>query len=169
MTSHWLEVAVRTVLIGAGATLIMDAWAAVLRRFGIPSLRFELLGRWVGHLPRGHWRHEDIARTPPVRGERLIGWCAHYLIGISFAALLVTIHGLGWARSPTPLPALGIGVVTVLAPLLVLQPAFGAGIASSKTPRPVFNICKSLITHTVFGVGLFVAARATAWLIAIHP
>jgi Protein of unknown function (DUF2938) len=166
MTSVWLEVVVRTVLIGAGATLIMDVWGAVLRRFGIPSLRFELLGRWVGNLPRGRWIHEDIARTPPVRGERVIGWSAHYAIGIGFAALLLTIHGLAWARSPTLLPALVLGVVTVLAPWLVLQPALGAGIASSKTPRPLFNSCKSLLTHTVFGVGLFVAARATAWLIA---
>lgn len=168
MTSPSLEIAVRAVLIGAGATLIMDVWSAVLRRFGVPSLQLSLLGRWVGHLPRGRWRHEDIARTPPVRGERLIGWCAHYLIGISFATLLLTIHGLAWAQAPTLSPALVLGVVTVLAPWLVLQPALGAGIASRRTPRPVFNSCKSLITHTVFGVGLFIAARAMAWLLATH-
>ncbi len=155
----------RAVAIGAGATLTMDLWAALLRRFGVPSLRFELLGRWVGHLPRGRWLHEDIARAPPVRGERLLGWGAHYAIGISFAALLLGIHGLAWARSPTLLPALVIGVVTVLAPLLILQPALGAGIASRKTPRPLFNSCKSLVTHTVFGVGLYLAACATAHLI----
>jgi hypothetical protein len=109
--------------------------------------------------------HEDIARTPPVRGEHLIGWCAHYAIGISFAALLPAVQGVAWARSATLMPALVIGVVTVLAPLLVLQPALGAGIASWKTPRPLFNSCKSLITHTVFGAGLFLAARATAWFI----
>ncbi len=166
MTSHLFEGVIRAVVIGVGATLLMDLWAAVLRRFGIPSLRFELLGRWVGNLPRGRWFHEDIARTPPVRGERLIGWCAHYLIGIGFAALLLSVHGLAWARSPTLLPALVIGVVTVLSPWLVLQPAIGAGIASSKTPRPFFNSCKSLVTHTVFGVGLFIAAHATAWLLA---
>jgi hypothetical protein len=52
--------------------------------------------------------------------------------------------------------------VTVVAPLFILQPALGAGIASSKTPRPVFNSLKSLATHVVFGFGLFLAARATA-------
>jgi hypothetical protein len=165
MTSPVWEPAARTILIGAGATLTMDVWAALLRRFGIPSLRFELLGRWVGNLPRGRWRHADIARTPPVRGERLIGWCAHYLIGIGFAALAVLVHGLGWARAPTLLPALAIGVVTVLAPWLVLGPALGAGAFSSKTARPLWNSCRSLVTHTVFGVGLFIAARATTWLI----
>jgi hypothetical protein len=63
------------------------------------------------------------------------------------------------------LPALFVGVVTVLAPLLVLQPALGAGIASSKTPAPVFNSFKSLVTHTVYGFGLYLAALATLWLI----
>jgi hypothetical protein len=55
-----------------------------------------------------------------------------------------------------------MGVVTVVAPLFVLQPALGAGIASSKTPRPLFNSLKSLVTHVVFGIGLFLAARLTA-------
>ncbi|MBN1208980.1 MAG: DUF2938 domain-containing protein [Myxococcaceae bacterium] len=160
-----IEFVVRSMLIGAGATMAMDVWAAVLRRFGVPSLNFAFLGRWIGHLPQGRWLHESIARTAPIRGELLIGWCAHYSIGITFAALLLATFGLEWARSPTLPPALFIGIVTVLAPLFILQPALGAGIASSKTPTPVFNSVKSLFTHTIFGVGLFLAARATASLI----
>jgi hypothetical protein len=62
----------------------------------------------------------------------------------------------------TLLPALVIGIVTAIAPLFILQPALGAGIASSKTPRPVFNSIKSLATHTVFGLGLYLAAEAVA-------
>jgi hypothetical protein len=157
-----IEFALRTVLIGLGATLTMDAWAALLRRFGVPSLSFALLGRWIGHLPRGRWLHAGITRSDPIRGELLIGWGAHYSIGVAFAALLLVVFGLDWARSPTLLPALFIGIVTVLAPLFILQPAFGAGIASSKTPRPVFNSFKSLVTHSVFGLGLFLAARLAA-------
>ncbi len=163
-----IEFVVRSMLIGAGATMAMDIWAAVLRRFGVPSLNFAFLGRWIGHLPRGRWLHESIARAAPIRGELLIGWCAHYSIGITFAALLLATFGLQWARSPTLPPALFIGIVTVLAPLFILQPALGAGIASSKTPTPVFNSFKSLITHTIFGVGLFLAARATASLIPVN-
>lgn len=156
------ELAARSLLIGAGATLAIDTWAAALRRFGIPSLRIELLGRWIGHLSSGRWRHDDIARAAPVRAEALLGWAAHYAIGVSFAVLLLLWTGLGWARSPTLLPALCVGVATVLCPWFVLQPAIGAGIASSKTQNPVRNALKSLLTHTVFGVGLFLAAHATA-------
>ena len=55
--------------------------------------------------------------------------------------------------------------MTVAAPLLILQPALGAGIASTKTARPLFNSMKSLATHTVYGLGLYLAAIALAALI----
>jgi hypothetical protein len=160
-----LELIARSILIGCGATLVMDAWAALLRRLGVATLDYALLGRWIAHLRHGRWFHASIARAEPARGERLIGWFAHYSIGVGFAALLLATFGLDWARSPTLGPALFIGIVTVLAPWLVLQPALGAGIASSKTPAPVFNAFKSLLTHTVFGLGLFLAAHATVFVI----
>lgn len=163
--SEKVEFLVRTGLIGAGATLVMDGWALLLKQLGIPSLNFALLGRWLGHLPRGQWMHESIARAAPIKGELLLGWFAHYSIGISFAALLLSTFGLKWARSPSLLPALLIGIVTVVAPLFLLQPALGAGIASSKTAAPLFNSMKSVVTHTVYGFGLYLAALGTAWLI----
>jgi hypothetical protein len=162
------EFVVRSLLIGGGATVTMDLWAAILRRFGVPSLDLALLGRWIAHIPRGRWIHQSIARTAPVRAERLLGWCAHYAIGVSFAALLLFAFGLQWAHTPTLLPALLIGIPSVVAPWFVLQPALGAGIASSKTPKPLFNAMKSLVTHIVFGFGLFIAASGTASLVTLH-
>jgi hypothetical protein len=162
--SEPFEFAIRSVLIGVGATLVMDLWAAVLRRFGVPSLDFALLGRWLGHLPEGRFVHDGIAKAKPVRGERLLGWGAHYSIGVGFAGLLLAIAGLDWARAPTLLPAFLVGVATVVAPLFVLQPALGAGIASSKTARPFFNSAKSVVTHVVFGFGLYLAARVVVAL-----
>lgn len=159
-----IEYVLRGVFIGAGATLTIDAWAALLRRLGVPSLKFALLGRWVGHLLRGRLMHENISKASPVRGELLLGWLSHYAIGIGFAGVLLATFGLGWARHPTLGPALLVGVATVVAPWFVLQPAFGAGIASSKTATPVLNALKSLLTHTVFGLGLFAAALVAARL-----
>jgi hypothetical protein len=160
-----LEAILRAIPIGVGATMTMDIWAAVLRKFGVPSLNFAFLGRWVGHLPEGRILHESIAKASPVKGELVLGWAAHYAIGISFAVLLVSVYGLAWARSPSLLPALLIGLVTVIAPLFVLQPALGLGIASSKTATPVFNCIKSVITHTVYGFGLYLTASALAALL----
>jgi hypothetical protein len=145
--------------------MVMDLWALLLRQFGVPSLNFAFLGRRIGHLPDGQWAQASIAKTAPIRGELSIGCSAHYSIGVTFASLLLAVYGLEWARRPTLLPALIIGIVTVVAPLFILQPALGAGIASSKTPRPVFNFIKSLTTHVVFGLGLYLAALAAASLI----
>jgi hypothetical protein len=148
--------------IGVGATIVMDIWALLLKQLGIPSLNFAFVSRWIGHFPQGQWTHASIAKAVPIRGELWIGWFAHYSIGVAFAALLLAVYGVEWARKPTLLPALIVEIVTVVSPLFILQPALGAGIASSKTPKPVFNSIKSLIMHTVFGLGLCLAAEAVA-------
>ena len=147
------------VLIGAGATAVMDLWTLVRKQFfGVPLANYGLVGRWLAYLPRGRFRHDPIAATPPVAGEAWIGWTAHYLIGMAFAAILLAIWGVDWARQPTLLPALIVGIGTVAAPFLLMQPGMGAGIAASRTPRPTAARLQSLITHGVFGVGLYAAA-----------
>jgi hypothetical protein len=155
----------RVVLIGTGATMVMDAWLLVLKRLGGPTLNFAFIGRWIGNFSSGKWAHDGIAKAPPIRGELLLGWMAHYAIGIAFAALLVCTYGLEWALKPTPGPALLVGIGTVIAPLLIMQPAMGAGIASSRTATPIRNCLRSVINHTAFGAGLYLAALATALLI----
>jgi hypothetical protein len=154
----WTSYLLPAIVIGAGATAVMDAWALARRRwFRIPSLDYGLVGRWLAYLPRGTFRHASIAATPPVTGERVIGWTAHYLIGIAFAAVLLAVFGLEWARHPTLAPALFVGVTSVAAPFLVLQPGIGAGIAASRTPCPPVARIRSFLTHAVFGFGLYAA------------
>ena len=93
-------------------------------------------------MPRGQFHHVAIAGSARVAGEKLIGWGAHYLIGILFAALLMCFGGMEWFR----------------------QPGMGAGIAASKTPNPTQARLHSVITHTLFGVGLYVTGRAVQGL-----
>ena len=84
-----------TLVIGAGATLVMDGWGVVRKRLlGMPAMDYGLVGRWLAYLPRGRFRRERIAASPPVRGERLIGWTAHYLTGIAFAGVLLALWGI---------------------------------------------------------------------------
>lgn len=158
MTMTTTEVILRATSIGIGATAVMDVWAFVLRQFGVKSMNFAMLGRWIGHMMKGQWFHESIVTATPIKGEVLLGWSAHYAIGIAFAVLLVLLYGTRWIQAPVLLPALIIGLITVVAPLLVLQPAFGFGIASSKTSAPLFNAIKSVVTHLIYGLGLYLSA-----------
>ncbi|MES2927893.1 MAG: DUF2938 domain-containing protein [Pseudomonadota bacterium] len=149
-------------LIGIGATAVMDAWLLLLKHLGVPTLNFAFIGRWVGHLFRGQFAHAAIAKAVPIRGELAWGWLTHYAVGVAFATVLVGLQGADWVRSPTLLPALAVGVCTVAAPLLVMQPAMGSGFAASRTPTPLKNCLRSLANHTVFGFGLYLSALAIA-------
>lgn len=149
-------------LIGIGATAVMDAWLLLLKHLGVPTLNFAFIGRWVGHLFRGQFAHAAIAKAVPIRGELAWGWITHYAVGMAFATVLVGLQGADWIRSPTLLPALAVGVCTVAAPLLVMQPAMGSGFAASRTPTPLKNCLRSLANHTVFGFGLYLSALAIA-------
>jgi hypothetical protein len=160
-----IDYVVCTVLTGVGATAVMDMWAVARKQLlGIPPLDYGLVGRWLAYLPRGRFRHHPIAASSPVRGERVIGWTAHYAIGIAFAAVLLAIWGLEWARDPRLGPALIVGIASVAAPFLLMQPGMGAGIAASRTPRPAAARFQALITHTVFGLGLYAAGQVASWL-----
>lgn len=147
-------------LVGIGATALMDVWLMLLSRLGVPTTSFALVGRWVAHLPRGRFAHAAISKAEPVEFELGLGWLIHYLIGIAYAGLLVALQGAAWLVEPTFLPALAFGVVTVLAPWFVMQPAMGAGFAASKTPAPLKNCLRSLANHAVFGIGLYLSAAA---------
>jgi hypothetical protein len=156
-----LEITLRILSIGVGATLVMDAWLLLLKAVGVPASSFALLGRWLGYALRGKWVRGGPAKAPPLRGEALLGWTTHYLVGIAFAAVLVLARGLEWARAPTLGPALLTGIVSVIAPLFILQPVMGAGFASARTPTPLLNNLKSFANHAVFGMGLYLAAAVT--------
>jgi hypothetical protein len=154
-----LDYATNAIVIGVGATAFMDIIAALRTRiFGTPAANYALVGRWLAYCARGHFHHESIATTAPICGEAAIGWSAHYLIGIAFATVLLVIWSLEWSCSPTIIPALIIGITSVAAPFLLMQPAMGAGIAARRTPNPAAARLRSLITHTIFGVGLYGAA-----------
>jgi hypothetical protein len=150
-----------SIVIGSGATAVMDLWGLVRRQlFGTPLANYGLVGRWLGHMPQGRFRHAAIARAAPVAGEQLLGLAAHYVTGIAFAATLLALAGQEWLQQPRLLPALLTGVGTVVAPFLLMQPAMGAGFAAARTPHPAAARRQSLVTHLVFGLGLYISASA---------
>ena len=159
----------RAIAIGIGATLVMDLWNLFLKRtFSIPSLNYCLLGRWLLHMPGGTLRHASITAAPPKPFECAVGRIAHYTIGVVFALVLVVLTSGDWLARPTLLPALLYGIGTVVFPFFIMQPSLGFGIAASRTPKPTQARLKSLLTHTVFGVGLYVCALGVSYVLRVH-
>ncbi|MCC6397457.1 MAG: DUF2938 domain-containing protein [Bacteroidetes bacterium] len=154
------------IAIGIGASLMMDIWNLFLRRaFGIPSLNYCLLGRWLLHVPGGTFWHSRITDASKKPFECAVGWIAHYTIGVVFALGFVVIASGDWLESPSLLPALLYGIGTVVFPLFVMQPSLGLGIASSRTANPAQARLKSFVTHAVFGVGLYACALGTGYVL----
>lgn len=154
-----MDMLLHATVLGIAATLIMDLWAIGQKRlFNIPSLNYRLVGRWIGHMPRGKWVHHTIVQATPVKGETLMGWGAHYLIGIVFTWLFLIIMGPAWLEQPTFLPALAMGIISVVAPFFLMQPSFGFGFAAARTPQPNVARQRSLIAHALFGIGIYVVA-----------
>lgn len=154
-----LDFIISAVIIGVGATLIMDLWALMLKRFfNIAPLNFVMVGRWLGHLFKGRFSHNNIGNAAAISAEAAIGWFAHYFIGVIFAAALLLLVGDGWLTKPTLFSGLAFGMATVIFPFFIMQPGMGLGIAASKTPKPNIARLRSLTTHLVFGFGLYISA-----------
>ncbi len=148
----------KIIVIGVGATLTVDVWTYFLGLFNIKSLDYRFVGRWISNFPMGKVFHKNIMQTEPVKGELFIGWLAHYLIGINFTILLFLFYGKEWIDNPDIYSAVVFGIITVVAPLFIMQPAFGFGIASSNLPKPNIRRLKSLFTHLIYGIGLYITA-----------
>jgi hypothetical protein len=85
-------------------------------------------------------------------------------LALSFVALTSD----DWLARPTLLPALVYGIATIVFPFFILQPSFGLGIAASKAPNPSQARLKSLATHTVFGVGLYICALMVTYFMQVY-
>lgn len=156
---------VRVVLIGVGATVLTDLWGLARRPLlGVPAPDYAMVGRWIGLMGRGQFRHASIAKARPVPGELALGWAFHYLTGLVFAAVVPVMSGKQWLDEPTPGAALAVGIGTVIAPFFLMQPALGAGIASCLAPNPARARLHSLLTHAIFGLGLYLSALAVRFI-----
>lgn len=144
---------------GIGATIVMDLWSLFQKHIiNVPPLNYALVGRWVLWIPKGRLRHNTIVSTSSVHKELFTGWAFHYLTGILFAFIPLLLNGPAWFKEPSLITGMLAGLITSLAPFMILQPAFGFGIAASHTPRPWLARLLSALTHLAYGLGLYITA-----------
>ncbi len=147
-----------SVSVGVLATLTMDAALVLASLLGGEALTSEkagpeFVGRWAGHLAKGRWRHPDIAKATPLRGEAGIGLTTHYLTGIALAWLYFTaLRRLGLRSSPVK--ATAFGVATALLPQLILYPSWGYGWFGLRSGEAGRVTRIMLLGHIAFGAGI---------------
>ena len=154
-----VEIVFAVVSIGISATAFMDVFTWVQNRlFKIPGLNYALVGRWIIGMVYGKFRHSTILQSSTMRFEKSVGWAAHYTIGVFFVGCMLMITGPNWLIEPSLWQPILLGTFSVSIPFLVMQPAFGFGLAASKTPTPWIARKRSVIAHLSFGVGVFFAS-----------
>src|SRR6516225_1219476 len=155
------------VIVGILATVTMDAVAVITLRLGIAGRGQrrtgpDLIGRWIGYLLRGKFRHTDILETPPLRGELVLGLAAHYSIGIVltliYLGLLVVTHA-----TPTALSAILYGTATTALPWFLMFPSQGMGWLGRDAPGDGHLARVSLFNHIIFGLGI------ALWMAVMRP
>lgn len=116
------------VLLGLGATVLMDLWQQVFGRLpGQAPPNWRPVGRWFWHLKDGVVFHDPIGAAAPSPNDLAIGWAAHYAVGILYGVAFALIAGPGWLAAPTFWPAWVFAIVTLAAGWFLLQPGMASG------------------------------------------
>ena len=155
------------VLVGILATVTMDVVAKIALRLGIVGrgprrTGPDFIGRWIGYLLQGKFRHTDILQAPPLRGERVWGLAAHYSIGIVLTLVYLGLLVVAHAR-PTALSAILYGTATTVFPWFVMFPSQGMGCLGRDAPGDAHLARVSLFNHIIFGLSL------ALWMAVIRP
>jgi DUF2938 family protein len=155
------------VIVGILATVTMDIVAVMALRFGIAGrgprrTGPDLIGRWIGYLLRGKFRHTDIVQTPPLRGELVLGLAAHYSIGIVLTLVYLGLLVVAQAR-PTALNAIVYGTATTVLPWFLMFPSQGMGWLGWDAPGDAHLARASLFNHIIFGLSI------ALWMAVLRP
>ena len=151
-----MEHALRVLVMGIAATVAIDLWATFTNRvLGWPRTNWRMVGRWIGHMRNGQFTHASIAGSLPVVHESVLGWVFHYLVGCIYAALYLVFVNIALLGRPTLVSSVLFGLVTIVSPWLLMQPALGMGIGASKAPRPILVRLQNLSIHSIFGIALY--------------
>jgi hypothetical protein len=121
------------------------------------------LGRWIGHMLRGRFAHEDITEAEPIPHEAGIGLAAHYAIGLVLGAGYALVLRVPQPRPSTVSRATAYGVATTVFPWFWMFPARGQGVMGLRD-RDLRVPAFALGTHAAYGLGLGAVLQAASRL-----
>ncbi|UTW12820.1 DUF2938 family protein [Marinobacterium rhizophilum] len=146
---------IKIMMLGVFATVLIDVWSVFSNKIlQLPKANWGMVGRWLGHIPKGKLIHNPIGASSAIKYESVLGWAFHYLVGIAYAYIYVVLV-VRYLDAPSLLAAWAFGMVTILAAWLIIQPGLGAGICAIRAPRPGMARIQNVAIHTIFGVALY--------------
>ncbi|NQZ22780.1 MAG: DUF2938 domain-containing protein [Colwellia sp.] len=151
-----MDVVIKILAIGIFATVIMDIWATFSNRvLNFPRTNWAMVGRWLGHIPSGKYIHNPVGRSAEIKYESILGWVFHYFVGVIYASFYVAMVLWQGEGSSSLLNAWLFGLLTILSPWFILQPALGLGICAAKAPKPNMVRLQNFAIHSIFGIALY--------------
>lgn len=143
------------IVTGVVSTFAMDIVAVVGTALHV--MRIPAYGRWFLYGMRGTFRHADIDRAAPLKGENALMLPLHYVAGILLATsylLLLDVFHLGTGNFGL---ATAFGAASSLIPFLLMLPSMGYGLFGLRHARDLFWFRQIILMHVAWGIGLGIA------------
>jgi uncharacterized membrane protein YeaQ/YmgE (transglycosylase-associated protein family) len=150
-----MDLVVAGVVAGVLGTAAMDLGNLLFSRAGI-LLKIEvgMIGRMAAGWTRGRFHYRHPSEMAEVASEALLGYVAHYTIGVAFAVPYV----LGWhallGGPASPGWAVAYGIATTVASWFLVYPSMGFGAFGRWSPDGLKASLSPLVNHLLFGLGM---------------
>ncbi len=145
---------------GIVGTLFMDIADKIMERtnftMGAACGGPRALGRWFLGLFSGHFVHENIIESSPVKNEVAVGWIFHYGLGAGVALTYPLLYFVLDVPMPQNhlVPGLLWGLATAVLPWFTNFPGFGWGFFGTNAPKGMRPLMAPAIAHTCYGLGV---------------
>jgi len=145
------------IFIGLIATAIFDLFQSSLSfAYQINKPKWHLVGRYFANFKDKIYYQDDIENEEIIKNELVIGYFIHYLIGIIYGVIYM-VFNIIFFNNPSLFLALIIGFITVLGNWCIMMPfAFNKGFFASEQNGRIHLLTQNLISHFIFGMGLFI-------------
>ena len=145
------------IISGLFATIIFDLFNYSLNfAYGTNKPKWNLLGRYFLGYKESNFIRTTLIDDEELDNELLWGYLFHYFIGIVYGIIYVILNYLLFDY-PSIFLAYFFGFFTVLGGWCFLMPfAYNLGFFASKSDERNNILVQNLISHFVFGTGLFI-------------
>jgi len=139
------------------ATIIFDIYNLSLNyAYNIDKPKWNFLGRYFLGYREGRYIRKNLQNDNEENNELLWGYAIHYIIGITYGIIYVVLNVL-FFDYPSLLIAYIFGFFTVLGAWCYLMPfGYSLGFFASKSDQQFKTLVQNLISHFIFGTGLFI-------------